>query len=486
MSVLNGLGMHEDENIYTIPYDHPYFAQLFLGAIFALVGFPDSPSYTGADLNSINMLYFVPRILMGLLAIADTFLIFKISEVLYDRKVAFIASLLFAASPSSWLIRRVWLEPIQLPFILLSILFVVYFGLKRAPHREDNLPSIRYILLLVSGIFLGLAIFTKIPVITMIPLLLFLVCRNNDQKVKSMIVWFLPVILIPLIWPVNAFLLEEFDKWWEGFLWQATERPERPLSLALDTLLQIDGPLIIIGVIGVLYICIKNKDFILILWILPLIAFLQVLGYVSYWYFIPILPAFCIGSAKLIVELCGRVRALRPQRILVFSASAIIVIIGLLSTVSLLILDVNSAYFEAVSLVLGYIITFSTSTNNDSYDVTLVGSRWVPSFSWILDYVYSTNTDYRQFQNQIFPLNSNKLILIVDRDLLRYLESEHADTGQLEKILRDTHVIAIIERYLIPEESKTISSLLKYPNRSLVLNTAIRIMEIKANIIPAK
>jgi hypothetical protein len=301
-----------------------------------------------------------------------------------------------------------------------------------------------------------------------------------------MIVWFLPVILIPLIWPVNAFLLEEFDKWWEGFLWQATERPERPLSLALDTLLQIDGPLIIIGVIGILYISIKNKDFILILWILPLIAFLQVLGYVSYWYFIPILPAFCIGSAKLIVELCERVRALRPQRILVFSASAIIVIIGLLSTVSLLILDVNSAYFKAVSLVLGYIITFSTSANNDSYDVTLVGSRWVPSFSWILDYVYSTNTDYRQFQNEIFPLNSDKLILIVDRDLLRYLESEHADTGQLEKILGDTHVIAIIERYLIPEESKTISSLLKYPNRSLVLNTAIRIMEIKANIIPAK
>jgi hypothetical protein len=66
------------------------------------------------------------------------------------------------------------------------------------------------------------------------------------------------------------------------------------------------------------------------------------------------------------------------------------------------------------------------------------------------------------------------------------LESEHADTGQLEKILRDTRPIAIIERDRIPEESKTISSLLKYPNRSLVLNTAVRIMEIKANIIPSK
>jgi hypothetical protein len=486
MSVLNVQGMHEDENIYTKPYDHPYFAQLFLGAILALVGFPDSPSYTAADIDSISMLYLVPRILMGSLAIADTFLIFKISEVLYDRKVAFIASLLFAASPTSWLIRRVWLEPIQLPFILLSILFIIYFGFRRARNSEDDLPSTRYILLIVSGIFLGLAIFTKIPAITMIPLLLFLVCRNNDQKAKSLIAFLLPVILIPLIWPVNAFLIEEFDKWWQDFWWQASERPERPLSLALDTLLRIDGPLIIIGGIGILFISIKNKDLILILWILPLIAFLQLLGYVSYWYFIPILPAFCIGSAKLIVELCGRVRDLRPQRVLLFSAPAIMVIIGLSSTVSLLILDVNSAYIKAVNLVLKYTIAFSTSANNDSYDVTLIGGRWVPSFSWILEYIYSTNTDYRQFQNEIFPLNSDKLILIIDRDLLRYLERDDADTGQLEKILRDTHAIAIIERDRIPEESKTISSLLKYPNRSLVLNTAVRIMEIKANIIPSK
>jgi hypothetical protein len=486
MSVLNVQGMHEDENIYTMPYDHPYFAQLFLGAILSLVGFPDSPSYTAADLNSITMLYLVPRILMGLLAIADTFLIFKISEVLYDRKVAFLASLLFAASPTSWLIRRVWLEPIQLPFILLSILFVIYFGLRRPHNNEDIFPSARYILLIVSGIFLGLAIFTKVPAIAMIPLLLFLVCRNNDQKVKSMIIWLLPVVLIPLIWPVNAFIIGEFDKWWEGFLWQAAERPERPLSLALDTLLRIDGPLIIIGATGILFISIKNKDFMLILWILPLIAFLQLLGYVSYWYFIPILPAFCVGSAKLIFELCGRVLALRPQRILLFSASAIVVVIGLLSTVSLLILDVNSAYFKGVSLVLEYVISFPTSGNNDSYDVTLIGSRWAPSFSWILDYIYSTNTDYRQFQNDIFPLNSDKLILIVDRDLLRYLDSEDADTDQLEEILRDTYAIAIIERDNISEMSKTISSLLKYPNRSLVLNTAVRIMEIRANVTSPK
>jgi hypothetical protein len=486
MSVLDVLGMHEGENIYTKPYDHPYFAQLFLGAILALVGFPDSPMYMAADLNSINMLYLVPRILMGLLAVADTFLIFKISEVLYDRKVAFIASLLFAASPSSWLIRRVWLEPIQLPFILLSILFVIYFGFSRAHNSKDNFPSTRYILLIVSGIFLGLAIFTKIPAITMIPLLLFLVCKNNDQKVKSMILWLIPVISIPLIWPINAFLIEEFDKWWEGFWWQAAQRPERPLSLAFDILLRIDGPLIVIGSIGILLISIKNRDFILILWILPLITFLQLLGYVSYWFFIPILPAFCVGAAKLIVELCGKVRDLRPQRMLLISASAIIVIVGMLTTVSLLILDVNSAYFKGVSLVLEYIIASSTIENDDDYDVTLIGSRWVPSFSWILDYIYSTNTEYRQFQKEIFPLNADKQILIIDRDLLRHLESERADTGQLEKLIGDTHVIAIIEQDRIPEESTTIANLIKYPNRSLVLNTAVRIMEIRANISPAK
>ena len=61
-------------------YDHPYFGQLFLAGLFKLIGYPDSLNPVSGDVNSTQMLYMVPRIIMGLLAVLDTFLIYKICE----------------------------------------------------------------------------------------------------------------------------------------------------------------------------------------------------------------------------------------------------------------------------------------------------------------------------------------------------------------------------------------------------------------------
>jgi 4-amino-4-deoxy-L-arabinose transferase-like glycosyltransferase len=85
----------------------------------------------------MEMLYMVPRVLMGLLAVLDTFFIYKIGEYRYDKRVAFIASFLFAAMPLTWLTRRILLDSIQLPFILLSILFAVYYN-KRNSEQEQK------------------------------------------------------------------------------------------------------------------------------------------------------------------------------------------------------------------------------------------------------------------------------------------------------------------------------------------------------------
>jgi 4-amino-4-deoxy-L-arabinose transferase-like glycosyltransferase len=78
--------------------------------------------------------------------------------------------------PYGWNLRRVLLEPIQLPFILLSILFAVYYV--RNSHDKIAPRAItRKNLLLssLSGIFLGLAIFTKIPAFTFIPVVAYLI-----------------------------------------------------------------------------------------------------------------------------------------------------------------------------------------------------------------------------------------------------------------------------------------------------------------------
>src|SRR5918912_1501542 len=126
MHVLEGLGPQEGGR-----YDHPYFGQLFLASIFKVINYPDSlhPTANG-DIHSIEMIYMVPRLLMGLLAVVDTFLIYKISEIRYNRNVALIASILFAVMPATLMTRRIWLENIQLPFLLSSILFAVYYHTK--------------------------------------------------------------------------------------------------------------------------------------------------------------------------------------------------------------------------------------------------------------------------------------------------------------------------------------------------------------------
>ena len=135
--MIEGLGPQQDTF-----YDHPYFGQIFLGTIFTLIGYPDigvpSVPATIQDLErSVGALYTIPRILMGILAVVDTFLIYKITERRYSRNVAFIAAMLFAVTPLAWLFRRMYLDPIQLPFLLTSILFALYTGI-RARQKEPK------------------------------------------------------------------------------------------------------------------------------------------------------------------------------------------------------------------------------------------------------------------------------------------------------------------------------------------------------------
>jgi hypothetical protein len=210
MHVLKGLGIQELSF-----YDHPYFAQLFLAAVFWVIGFPGSLHPSADDLHSIETLYMVPRVLMGLLAVVDTLLIYKISERRYNRNVAFIASILFAVMPITWLTRRIFLDSIQLPFLLSSIFFADY---------TTNLKDNRKVLMaLISGGFLGLAIFTKIPAFTMIPLVGFVIYNSstNSMNRRSLLgLWLIPVVLIPMIWPAYALAIGEFRLWVVGVFLQ--------------------------------------------------------------------------------------------------------------------------------------------------------------------------------------------------------------------------------------------------------------------------
>ena len=125
MSVLDGFDLHESKDINPRLYDHPFFGQFFLAGVFRMIGYPDLfiPNSPSSDIEAdttVKILYSVPRILMGLLAIVDTYLVYKIAEYRYSRTIAFIAAVLFAVMPITWILRKILLESILLPFVLLS------------------------------------------------------------------------------------------------------------------------------------------------------------------------------------------------------------------------------------------------------------------------------------------------------------------------------------------------------------------------------
>jgi hypothetical protein len=354
MNLLEGQGPQESAKIYHHPYDHPYFGQVFLASILGVLDYPNSLNLSGSGNteHSIEMLYAVPRLVMGVLAVIDTFVVFKIAERRYCRKVALIASILFAVMPVGWFIRRIWLESIQLPIFLVSILLVTRRTKEQTKNYDNrSIGTDSILLVLISGVLLGLAIFTKIPAFTMIPLVGYLVYTSNNRNLRILGLWFIPVISISLIWPAYSLSLGQFDVWSMDVVWQASRAGEGDtVSEVIIDLFKIDPILLVLGGAGIILSVVK-KDLFLFLWTLPYIIFSYAVVHSSYWYFIPLVPAFCIGAARLIAVIINLVRRKVVQKFLSFGIILSIGIFGLISTTLLITSDVTSSYFKAAEFI---------------------------------------------------------------------------------------------------------------------------------------
>jgi hypothetical protein len=69
-----------------------------------------------------------------------------------------------------------------------------------------------------------------------------------------------------------------------------------------------------------------------LLWTIPFLIFLYVIGFVSPWHFIPILPAACIAAARLREDLLNRIRNRKIRKVLPFILISGIAIFGLSNT----------------------------------------------------------------------------------------------------------------------------------------------------------
>ena len=477
MHVLGGQGPQE-----SLLYDHPYFSQLFLAGIFKVIGYPSlvNPLADG-NAHSIEMLYLVPRVLMGLLAILDTFLIYKISEWYYDNKnVALIASILFAVMPITWLLRRVWLEPIQLPFVLSSILFAVYLGSSKYKDKIKSKSKKNIILILLSAVFLGLAIFTKVPAIAMIPLVAFLIFKgtksnsnsNWNAQIASVGIWFIPVILIPLIWPAFALYGGKFSLLLNGIYFQS-HRGVQTLFIAIIYNFDVDPLVHILGISGVFYAIIK-RDFLILLWAVPFLGLLYLVGFVSHYHLIPLLPVFCIAAARMINDLSTKIKVKKTMNIIlpIIIISAL-VSFGLVLNAMLITTGDNSTYYKADAFVAKYLYdknvksTNSHSNNHNNREISILSN---PFYSWIPSYVFHLNGGnyyYIDYYDNL-AVKTGNVILVLDQPLIDMLRNHKTGDQMRRNINFDNN--NLVAKF--PNESSQAPnqvSIYEYPNNLAAL-----------------
>jgi hypothetical protein len=432
MHVLEGMSPQESINYY----DHPYFGQVFLASVFKMIGYPDSLNPSAADgaVHSIEMLWLVPRVLMGILAVVDTFLVYKIAERRYNsRNVALIASILFAVMPITWLIRRVFLDNILLPFFLSSIFFAIYYF--KDSKNNKCIPIV-----LLSGIFLGLAIFTKISIFTMIPLVGYLIYTNN-KDLKILGLWLIPVILIPLIWPAYSLSIDQLDNWLKSVIYHTTQRRDRTIWDSITVIYKADLVLVVLAAAGFVFAAVR-KDFFLLLWAIPFVFFFSIIGHMQLYYWAPLLPVFCIASASLIANLSSNRtsnKKLIQTKLLPFAVISAIGIFGLINTTMMITMNLNSSYFEAAAFVPQYIQNTSKNVaknNNDNNDVTIISGS---TYSWIFRYVFDEKHVFSNLYD-FQPIQTKNVIVMVDgyyKNLLKQHEGNWI-AKRLQRIYSNT------------------------------------------------
>lgn len=276
-------------------------------------------------------------------------------------------------------------------------------------------------------------------------------------------IWFIPVILIPLIWPIQSIEVNQFQNFLTDIISQV-HRQNHSFGIILGTFLAFDPILIVLGLAGTVYAFMK-RDEMLLLWIMPFLIFLASVGYVQYFYWISLLPAFCISAAKLIMD---RVETVKKdvQHILPFVIIASLGFFGL--TMSFFLITSNvSAQYEATAYVLQNV--HNSNDPNDHKNTSIISS---PVFSWIFKYVFHVSnvlSDYRDLL--FFPISTDKVLLVYDL----HFKANINDGKQLQDIYNKTTTIKQFRGGVLDED------LGRYPFTNMVANYEGSEIEIRAS-----
>lgn len=421
-------------------YDHPYFGQIVIASILSITNYSGLTPTT--DPESLQSLYLIPRIFMGLLAVLDTFLIYKIVQNRYDGITPFLSASLFAVLPFTWIFKRILLDSVVVPLVLGAILLAIY-STKTKQKR---------IWIILSGCLLGLAVFTKIPAFTMIFVVVWIIYTDR-KKISDVILVLIPFMLIPLIWPVNAIMLDQFDLWQKGIVWQ-TQRTNSALDI-FGFFAVIDPMMFILGLSGMIAAVLRRDKF-LLLWVIPFIMFLGIVGYKQYFHLMTVIPAMCI-AAGILLESIRKLTIIKKTMYPIIIS--LVLIFGFISTTLLIINDISDNQFQALSYVL------------ENYDdsVTVLTS---PVYSWILYDVFDRKNIPKDYSFILFyPPGTEKTIIMVD-------DHYRIDLGrgpQLQNALDRSITVKTFEGEISKFDSKI------YPYTNMQANGEATKIEIREN-----
>lgn len=364
-------------------YDHPYFGQIVIASVLSMTNYSELTPTT--DPESLQSLYLIPRIFMGVLAVLDTFLIYKIVQSRYGGIAPFLSASLFAVLPFTWVFKRILLDSIAVPLVLGAILLSIY-STKTKQKR---------LWIIFSGCLLGLAVFTKIPAFTMIFVVAWIIYADR-KKISDVVLLLIPFMLIPLIWPVNAIMLDQFDLWQKGIVWQ-TQRTNSMLDI-FGFFAVIDPIMFALGLSGIIAAVLRRDKF-LLLWFIPFVVFLGIVGYKQYFHWMMAIPVMCI-AAGILLESIRKFTIIKKMTYTVIVS--LVLIFGFVSTTLLIINDISDNQFQALSYVL------------ENYDdsVTVLTS---PVYSWILYDVFDQKNVPKDYSFILFyPPDTEKTVIMVD------------------------------------------------------------------------
>ena len=178
----------------------------------------------------------------------------------------------------------------------------------------------------------------------------------------------------------------------------------------------IDPILFAIGVAGIIYCAIAKNKFVL-LWFVPFMLFLSVIGFKQYFHWIPLIPIFCITASIWLLNIPKHVKVLKSKTIHLIIIS-IVIVFGFSSTLLVISNDLSSNQFQMLSYVL---------ENHDTSSTILAS----PVYSWILSDVFLFENIPKDYSQILFePPTTKKIIVIADPhfmlDLSRGFELQNA------------------------------------------------------------